>query len=233
MGRKSERRSDRRAEKRRECQRAVLAQEAARLICDHGIKDFRTAKSKAAWALGLSDHGALPSNREIDAALAERNRIFSAEHHAQLLERLRMVALDVMCSLQPFRPCLVGAVLSGNVTEHSNISMHVFADSCEAVGMRLDACGISHQLRQRRHNMRRGVVENYPGFDFFADDFCVEATVFPERRKGHAPLCPVDGKPMRRARMREVELLLGDSNREGPESDGFPPDQGQRFATST
>ena len=113
MGRKSERRSDRRVERRKECQRTMLAQEAARLISDHGIKDFRTAKSKAAWALGLSDRGALPSNREIEDALAERTRIFAAGHHAQLLDRLRMVALEVMYSLQPFRPGLVGPERAG------------------------------------------------------------------------------------------------------------------------
>jgi hypothetical protein len=207
-GRRSEHRADKRTDRRKEYQRTLLAQEAARLICDHGIKDFRTAKSKAACSLGLSEYGALPSNLEIEAALAERNRIFSAGHHAELLQKLRDVAISVMYELQPFKPCLVGSVLSGNVTEHSNINMHVFADSSESVSMRLDACGIYYQLRQRKHSIRRGLPEEFPGYDFFANDFTVEATVFPERRKGHAPLSPVDGKPMRRARLRDVELLV-------------------------
>jgi len=208
MGRRAEKCADKRPDRRKECQRTLLAQEAARLICDHGIKDFRTAKSKAAWSLGLSEHGTLPSNLEIEAALAERNRIFSAGHHSQLLQRLRDVAVEVMYELQPFNPCLVGSVLSGNVTKHSSINMHVFADSSESVSMRLDACGIFYQLRQRKHSIRRGQSEAFPGYDLFADDFTVETTVFPERRKGHAPLSPVDGKPMRRARLRDVELLI-------------------------
>ncbi len=208
MGQRSDKRTKKSVDRRKECQRTLLAQEAARLICDHGIKDFRTAKSKAAWSLGLSDRGALPSNLEIEAALAERNRIFSADRHASLLGRLRSVAVEVMYDLQPFMPCLVGPVLSGNVTEHSTISMHVFADSSESVGVRLDARGIYHQSRLRRHSIRRGKVEAFPGYDFYADDFTVEATVFPERRKGHAPLSPVDGKPMRRARLRDVEQLV-------------------------
>ncbi len=208
MGRRSDKQADKRTGRRKECQRTLLAQEAARLICDHGIKDFRTAKSKAAWSLGLSEHGALPSNLEIEAALAEHNRIFSAGDHSELLQQLRDAAVEVMYELQPFKPCLVGSVLSGNVTKHSNISMHVFADSSESVSMRLDACGISYQLRQRKHSIRRGQAEAFPGYDFFADNFTVETTVFPERRKGHAPLSPVDGKPMRRARLRDVELLV-------------------------
>ncbi|NND53743.1 MAG: hypothetical protein HKN56_02095 [Gammaproteobacteria bacterium] len=203
MGRKSEKRSDR----RKECQRTVLAQEAARLICDHGISDFRTAKDKAAWMLGLNEHGALPSNREIEDAVAERNRIFGAATHPQLLGRIREAAVSVMQDLIVFRPRLVGSVLSGNVTEHSNINVHVFADSCEAVSMRLDAIGVHYQLRQRRHSIRRGHTEEFTGYDFMSDDFIVETTVFPERRKGHAPLSPVDGRPMQRAHLRDVELL--------------------------
>lgn len=211
MGKRSDKRARKSAERRKECQRTLLAQEAARLICDHGIKDFRSAKSKAAWMLGLSDHGALPSNREIEEAVAERNRIFRGDFHPALLDRLRQLALDVMVELSPFRPCLVGSVLSGNVTEYSNINMHVFADSCESVSMRLDAIGINWQLRQRRFNIRRGQAEEFAGYDFMAEDVIVEATVFPERRKGHAPLSPVDGRPMRRARYRELEMLVSNS----------------------
>ncbi|MBT8422305.1 MAG: hypothetical protein KJP03_04220, partial [Gammaproteobacteria bacterium] len=178
-----------------------------RLICDHGISDFRTAKDKAAWMLGLNEHGALPSNREIEDAVAERNRIFGAATHPQLLGRIREAAVSVMQDLIVFRPRLVGSVLSGNVTEHSNINVHVFADSCEAVSMRLDAIGVHYQLRQRRHSIRRGHTEEFTGYDFMSDDFIVETTVFPERRKGHAPLSPVDGRPMQRAHLRDVELL--------------------------
>jgi len=208
MGKRPDKRVSKSVDRRKVCQRTLLAQEAARLICEHGIKDFRTAKSKAAWTLGLSDQGALPSNLEIEAALAERNRIFSADSHAKLLDCLRNTAVEIMYDLEAFKPCLVGSVLSGIVTEHSTINMHVFADSAESVGMRLDACGIPHHLRQRRHSIRRDRVEEFPGYDFFAGDFSVEATVFPERRKGHAPLSPVDGKPMRRARLRDVEMLV-------------------------
>ncbi len=46
MGKRSDRRSDQNL-------RIMLAQEAARLICDHGLEDFRAAKQKAADNLGL------------------------------------------------------------------------------------------------------------------------------------------------------------------------------------
>ncbi|MDP6436997.1 MAG: hypothetical protein QGG46_07175 [Gammaproteobacteria bacterium] len=187
--------------------RRMLAEEAARLIRDHGIEDFRTAKSKAAERFSVRNYGALPSNFEIEQALAERNRIFGQDDHASLLASLRNVAVTVMHELQSFRPCLVGPVLSGNVTEHSTIDLHLFSDASENIGMQLQAAGIRHSAVSRRHRIRRDRFEQYPGYRFFADDFEVQATVFPERRKGHAPLCPVNGKPMQRAGLRDVESL--------------------------
>lgn len=188
--------------------RTLLAQEAARLISDHGIKDFRLAKSKAADIMGLRDKGALPSNREIEDALAERNRIFSGATHGETLRRLRAVAFEVMRDLEPFRPRLVGPVLSGNVTRHSNIDLHLFTDSPEAVGTQLDAHGIGYQLTQHRHRMRRGETESFPAYQFWIEGEGVEATVFPERGQGHAPLSPVDGRPMQRAKLRRVAAML-------------------------
>jgi hypothetical protein len=87
--------------------------------------------------------------------------------------------------------------------------MHLFADSPEPIATQLDARGIGYRLRQRKHSVRRGVIEAFPGFDIdAADDVTVEISVFPERRQGHAPLSPVDGRPMRRARLQDVRELL-------------------------
>ena len=188
--------------------RMVLAQEAARLIRDHGIEDFRTAKSKAADKLGFSRYGALPSNREIEQALDERNRIFGQEQHRSLLADLRKAAVMAMQELRRFSPSLVGPVLSGTITEHSSISLHVFSDAPEAVGLNLDERGIPHFSIAKKHRMRRDKQEAYPGYRFYADDFTVESIVFPERRKAHAPLCPITGAPMQRAKLRDAELLL-------------------------
>jgi len=201
-------RAERYTESQRVQQRAILAQEAARLISEHGIQDYRLAKSKAAQAFGLSDRGALPSNREIEAALAERNRIFSAEQHVARLDSLRRAALEVMQLLLPFRPCLVGPVLSGTVTEHSTIHLHAFSDAAEAVGQQLSAAGIAHQPTQRRYRLRHDEFAEFPGFEVWVTEFAAEVSVFPERRAGHPPLSPVDGRPMQRARLREVEQLL-------------------------
>ena len=49
--------------------RRALAQEAARIMAEHGIGDFLQAKRKAADRLGVNDVAVLPKNVEIEAAL--------------------------------------------------------------------------------------------------------------------------------------------------------------------
>ena len=189
--------------------RASIANEAARLIQEQGLKDFRTAKAKAMERLGLGSGVRLPSNEEIEFALAERNRIFRGDDHHHHLRELRQAALQVMQSLNVFNARLVGAVLSGNATPHSTIDLHVFSDSPEAVGSRLDALGIRHRATQFRHRFRRREGRQFPGFRFVSDEFECAATVFSEKQRRHAPLSPIDGRPMRRGSISDVETLLG------------------------
>ena len=61
--------------------RRRVALEAARLISEHGIRDYRQAKLKAAQRLGLDDEQQLPRNREIEEALREHqnNKTASAK----------------------------------------------------------------------------------------------------------------------------------------------------------
>ena len=188
--------------------RASVAQEAARLIQEHGLEDFRAAKDKAAERLGARNRRSLPTNREIELALAERQRIFRGDQHPLMLLRLRETAATVMRRLQAFQPRLVGAVLSGHATEHSPVDLHLFSDAAEAVGEDLHTQGIAHQPVQRRYRLRRDSLTGLPGFRFYCSGIKIAATVFPERLQGHAPLSPVDGRPMQRANLREVERLL-------------------------
>jgi hypothetical protein len=73
--------------------------------------------------------------------------------------------------------------------------------------MQLTASGIRHRLISQRLKLQRNRVEQFPGYRFCTDNIVIEITVFPERRNRHAPLSPLDGKPMPRAKLHEVELL--------------------------
>jgi hypothetical protein len=188
--------------------RASVADEAARIIQEQGLNDFRVAKEKAVERLGLKSNGPLPSNGEIEKALGERNRIFLGDRHLYHLRQLRQSAIKVMHSLAPYHPRLVGPVLSGNSTEYSTIDLHLFNDSAETISVTLDVLRIHHRAAQFRHRFRRDQAERFPGYRFDSDEHEFSATVFPVLRRRIAPLSPVDGKPMTRADVRELERLL-------------------------
>jgi len=187
--------------------RITLAQEAARLICDHGITDYLSAKHKAAEKLGLTRLRALPNNREIELAVAERSRIFHADSHSALLAEMRATAATLMQELCDFRPLLVGSVLRGNITAHSAIELHLFSEPAENVGTHLMTNRIRYRSVSQYLKLRRDRPDVFPAYRFELNTFEVLATVLPERQQMHSPLSPIDGKPMHRARLNEVEQL--------------------------
>lgn len=192
-----------------ENRRQSVASEAARLMQDHGLRDFRSAKSKAVDRLGLGRSGVLPGNREIERALAEHQRIFAGDEQAEILLTLRRRALELMQLLEEFSPRLVGDVLSGVANEHSTVDLHLFADAPEQVAEALATRGLRWRSTARRHRLRHGITESFPAFSGLLPDCEFVLTVFPLRQRGHAPLSPVDGRPMRRASARTVAGLAG------------------------
>jgi hypothetical protein len=176
-------------------------------MAESGIDNFGLAKRKAAERLGVRGAGALPTNQQIEASLVERQRLFEPESHDRRLGELRRVAADVMLDLDSFAPRLVGSVLSGTATINSPIELHVFADAPELVAAALyDAAPVRDV--QRRFRLDADTVVQVPGFSFVREDEQVEVFVFPERSAHHAPLSPVDQRPMRRAGRAAVLALL-------------------------
>jgi len=199
---------NRRASPRRDNLRRALAQEAARIMAQHGIHDFLTAKRKAAERLGVADASALPRNTEIEQALMEYQRLFDPGGHELTLEAQRRAALHAMHWLSQFEPRLVGPVLSGTATEHAEIQLHLFADRPEYVALKLMDRGIAHEITERRFRLDAERTKAFPGLRFAVDNRSVEATVFPLDGIRQAPVSPVDGRPMRRADAAEIQGLL-------------------------
>jgi hypothetical protein len=185
-----------------------LAQEAARIMAEHGVRDFLLAKRKAAERYGVVDGSLLPRNTEIEAALQEYQRLFGGESHVETLQAQRSVALDVMHRLQRFQPRLVGPVLSGTATSHDDVVLHVFVDRIETLSFELMDQGIPHETGERRVRLDNERAVQQPTIRIEVDDQPVELVVFGIDGIRQAPVSPVDGKPMRRADFREVEKLL-------------------------
>ena len=194
---------------RTEDMRRALAQEAARIMAEHGIEDFLQAKRKAADRLGVQDVSVLPKNVEIEAALRAHQRLVGRESHDDNLMEQRRIALETMRLLAEFNPRLVGSVLTGTATDYSDINLHLFADASESVAIRLLDMGVPHAFYERRVKMDAERSVAYPALRFEANGRTVDATVFPIDGIRQSPYSPVDGRPMKRADAREVSALIG------------------------
>jgi hypothetical protein len=188
--------------------RRAVAQEAARIMYEHGVQDFRFAKRKAAERFGATDEAVMPRNAEVEAALEEYQRLFGGEEHVESLLAQRLVAVDVMQVLREFQPRLVGPVLQGNATPHSDVQIHVFADRPETVTFRLIDRQIAYEVGEKRVRMNAERVLAQPSLEFEVDGQPVEVVVFPLDGIRQAPVSPVNGRPMRRAGLEEVETLV-------------------------
>lgn len=196
--------------------RASIAQEAARLMLEGGLRDFHQAKRKAAQRLGVTDRAALPTNLEVESALADYQRLFRADRQPQRLALLRAAALQAMDFLADFDPRLVGSVLSGTADEHSFVELHLFTDASEDVAILLMQRHIPHELGEKRLRLGPEAVRSYPTFRFMAGEAPIELLVMPDRASRHPPLCPITGKAMRRLSASKFRRLLE------RESDGGP-----------
>ncbi len=124
--------------------RLRIAQLAARLIVEHGLADWALAKRKAARQLMLPDTTAMPSNDEIEVALAEHVALFGGEAHAENLRAMRAQALRWMDRLAAYQPLLIGGVAAGWATGYSDIRLELVADDPKAVEIELASHDVAY-----------------------------------------------------------------------------------------
>src|SRR5437773_11895983 len=123
--------------------RQAIALEAARLMYDRLESEYYTAKRKAAKRLcrrGVKPSD-LPSNAEIRDQIQVFARIHEGEKRTADLRDMRLEALRLMRILRPFRPRLIGSVMTGHVRKGSDIDIHVFTDAVGLVTDLLELAG--------------------------------------------------------------------------------------------
>ena len=192
-------------------QRSRVVQEAARIICEDGLSDYRLAKQKAVERLGLGFGTPLPSNADIQAAVIQYQRLFGGRAYANRLTRLRRTAVQAMRLLAEFRPRLVGAVATGATTENHHVQLHCFADKPEQIDILLESAGLRHEVSERRYRYADGQSTDVPVLTFMAEDVGVDVAVFPERSRRDAPLSPTDGQAFKRLDLAAAEALAAES----------------------
>ena len=191
--------------------RERIAQVAARLMVEHGIRDYHLAKRKALSQLRVEGRPLLPTNREVEEAVAGHLRLFHTGTQPQRLDALRRQAVSAMRLMADFNPHLVGSVLTGTADAHSHVCLHVYADPAELVNLFLDENGLRFAASEIRLTTGNGGITRFPTCRFVLDEDEIELVVFSQAQRGHPPLSPIDGKPMRRAGLGNVTALLEDS----------------------
>jgi len=193
--------------------RQLIAREAARIMYEEGVSEYRDAKRKAARQFGeeksLSLGAHLPSNAEIHEELQRLIGLYEEKVLPERLLRLRLGALRQMEILTLFHPYLVGSVLSGAVTERSDIDLHLFAESCEAVEEFLRGEGIpfEQEVVTIRHG---GEFIEYPHIYLDEEGVVVECTVYPLEDIHRVPKSSITGRPMERANAKRLGKLIAE-----------------------
>ena len=113
--------------------RAMIAQQAARMMAEDGIHDYAYAKKKAGRQLGVSENSALPTNAEIEEEIRLYHEIYNADEQPLELAKLRQAAFITMQLFAQFNPHLTGSVLDGSAGKFSQTNIHLFADSAKEV----------------------------------------------------------------------------------------------------
>ncbi len=178
---------------------------------EEGVREYRDAKRKAAKrfgpekALSLGSH--LPTNAEIHEELARLIAAREEEVLPERLLRLRLAALSYLEMFAAFSPYLVGSVLSGAVTQRSDIDIHLFSDSIEAVENLLKERGMPFET-ETVPIRKGGVIKDYTHIYLDDEGVMIECSVYPARERRNRTVSSITGKPMERAGATQLKKLI-------------------------
>ncbi|MDE0854509.1 MAG: hypothetical protein OSA97_08800 [Nevskia sp.] len=186
---------------------SALVQEAARILCEEAVLDYRSAKLKAAQRLGLGGNTPLPDNARIQAAVIDYQRLFGGREYAERLRQLRSTAVQAMRLLAEFQPRLSGAAVNGAITAAHRVQLHVFVDKAEALDLFFEHRHIPYRQDDRAYRYANGSEDNVPLLRFEAGAVGIDVAMFGTDDLRRTPLSPSDGLPAKRLTLTEAETL--------------------------
>lgn len=172
------------------------------------MTDLRRAYEKAARQRGVNPRSSRADWAEIEAAVIRYQQLFGGAGYHERLVALRQTAVKAMNLLAAFEPRLVGAVVSGAITESHRVQLHVFADKPETLDLLLDERRIAFDVSERRYRYADGREIEVPVLSFGEDENGVDVAVFAANEIRPAPLSPVTGAAMKRLTSVEAKGLL-------------------------
>ena len=133
-----------------------VANLAAQLIMEEGIKDYLFAKKKAAKSLGHNENASLPTNSQIDKAIDDFNKIFNPNIDIEFLQQFKTQALEVMNIFKNFKPHLMNQLSQGIIPKFPEIKINLFADNLKDVEYVLLNSKLSYDFKELKMNTKEG-----------------------------------------------------------------------------
>jgi predicted HD phosphohydrolase len=188
--------------------RRQITWEAARLMYSRQESEYYRAKMKAARQIGQGwVHPAdLPSNAEIRDEIQSLARLYEGASRVDNLREMRLAALAMMQRLAPFRPRLIGSTLTGHIRQGSDIDLHLFSDTTEAITHVLDHHGHAYTVEKKQ--VRKQGEERIFTHIHLTDRFPFELTVYAADKAHYVFKSSITGKGIERASIAELEQFL-------------------------
>jgi predicted nucleotidyltransferase len=181
-----------------------LALEAARLMVERIETEYLHAKERAILLLGLPYNTPYPTNRQIKEYIAKlTRRQLGPEVMTARVREMREIAEEIMTVLQDFDPHLIGSTLSGQIRDSSDIDLHVYCDHHLEVE-RLMSFGYTGVEPEYVENQKGTFVH----LRWLEKGYPVEITVHNWSQRSEIPISSVTGKPMKRADLDALRVLL-------------------------
>lgn len=188
--------------------RRQITWEAARLMYNRQESEYYRAKMKAAKLIGQGwvRPADLPSNAEIRDEIQSFARMYEGAGRIDNLREMRLAALAMMQRLSPFRPRLIGSTLTGHIRQGSDIDLHLFSDTTEAITHVLDHHGLAYEVEKKQ--VRKHGEERIFTHIHLVDRFSFELTVYAEDKAHFISKSSITGKAIERASIAELEQFL-------------------------
>ncbi|MBT4423692.1 hypothetical protein HOC87_04970 [Candidatus Bathyarchaeota archaeon] len=185
--------------------RQDVAREAARLLYNRSVKEYKDAKEMAASSLGSR---ALPSNYEVAVELDTLTDEYEGPGRQRMLIRMREIALDVMRTLGELSPVLIGSAWRGTVRKGSDIDIVVYHPNSIKVAQMLGKYLIIEA--EQTQFIIDGMPRTSTHITMVIDEHPVEVVVRPPENREYYrdERCETYGDFKRGIGLRELEKLM-------------------------
>ncbi|MCA8999513.1 MAG: HD domain-containing protein [Planctomycetaceae bacterium] len=188
--------------------RRQITFEAARLMYTRQESEYYRAKMKAGRRIcrGWVKPSLLPSNAEIRDEIQRFVSLYEGDRRFDNLRDMRLTAYRMMTLLRDFKPRLIGSTLTGHVRHGSDVDIHLFTSSIEAIAGTLDEQGLFFDIEQKQ--VRKHGEERVFTHIHVHEKFPVELTCYAADQAHYVFKSSITGKPIERANLMELESLL-------------------------